>query len=137
MTQEYDISHWRVLVIDDDEDNAFVVKRMLARLGVGEIVTIDNGEEGLHLVEAFNPSFILLDLAMPKMDGYTFKDIIRQNPQTTDLIIIAITAHISPMKKDELLQQGFDGCLIKPFKVNTLVSQIVNYLPTELVKLKE
>lgn len=136
MLPQYDISDWQVLIIDDAEDNAFVVRRILEHIGAKKVLTVNNGEAGLRILQEFEPSFILLDLAMPKMNGYVVKDTVRQNSETADLIIIAITAHVAPNEKENMLKQGFNGCIIKPFDVASLVPEIVNYLPEELIKYK-
>lgn len=118
-----DATSWVVLVVDDEPDNLTIADMMLKYVGA-TVYTAQNGIEGLALLDSMTPSFVLLDLSMPQMDGWDMLKALRQDPKWDRLPVIAFTAHVMPGDKEEVLQAGFDGYLPKPFRMKTFVPDI-------------
>ena len=82
------------------------------------------GEEGLLLLQTYQPTLILLDLSMPKMDGWEMLRHIRNRPETARTPVIALTAHAMEGDRERVLGAGFNGYIPKPFDVMLLPTQI-------------
>lgn len=135
--QKYDISHWHVLVVDDSEDNAFIAQRLLEHLGAGSVSVVNSGERAVEYLTQFRPTFVLLDLSMPGMDGHEVKDVIRNTPAIADLPVIAFTANVIPSEINRLIDQGFDGCISKPFTMDNFMNILINALPQRVFEVDE
>ena len=118
-----DPSTWAVLVVDDEPDNLEVVADTLAFFGVS-VKTAEDGIEGLAVLQEFNANLILLDLSMPKMNGWETRMRIKADAKTALIPIVALTAHAMPGDPERALAAGFDGYVIKPINVVTLVGDI-------------
>lgn len=114
---------WTVLVVDDMQDNAEVICKVLTYLGAQTVCTMD-GMAGLQALSTMTPSFILLDLSMPQMDGWEMLKQIRQDPQNKDMLVIAVTAHAMGGEMEKAIAAGFNSYITKPFTMATLTSQI-------------
>jgi CheY-like chemotaxis protein len=109
----------RILVADDNEDAAQSLAMLLRMLG-HEVVTAGDGLEALEVAEGFRPRVILLDIGMPKLNGYDTARRIRELPWTGDVVIVALTGW---GQKEDLLrseQAGFDAHLVKPVDPSSL-----------------
>ncbi len=116
-------TQWKILIVDDDPDNLEVAAQFLELVG-GEVKTARNGSEGLALLDSFKPTFILLDLSMPAIDGWEMIKRIRQRPQNASTPVIALTAHAMHGDEERVLQAGFDGYVSKPFMLTSLLQDI-------------
>lgn len=114
---------WVVLIIDDTPDNLTVAMTALKFHGA-EVHTARSGETGLDLLQTIRPTLILLDIRMPFMDGWTTFRILRDNPVTARIPVIAITAYAMEGDQEKTLEAGFDGYISKPFDMFTFVSTI-------------
>jgi two-component system, cell cycle response regulator DivK len=101
----------RVLIVEDNEDNREMLRRRLERKGF-EIVLALNGEEGLEKAHSAAPDLILLDMSLPRMDGWTVARILRE--QAVQTPILALTAHAMQGDRERALQAGCDDYDIKP-----------------------
>lgn len=117
------IKNWIILLVDDTPDNITVVQTALKFHGA-EVYTATNGEEGLAMLETIQPTVILLDIRMPKMDGWSMFKSIRENPVMAHIPIIAVTAYAMDSDKDDILDGGFDGYISKPFDILNLVQEV-------------
>lgn len=118
-----DTATWVVLVVDDEPDNLTIAEMMLTYAGAS-VHTAQNGLEGLKLLESVTPSFVLLDLSMPQMDGWDMLNAMRADERMKRIPVIAFTAHVMPGDKEDVLHSGFDGYLPKPFRMKTFVPDI-------------
>jgi two-component system, OmpR family, response regulator RpaA len=109
----------RILVIDDDQAIAELVKVNLELLG-HVCTTANDGIKGLALAQQQRPDMVVLDVMMPDLDGYTVAQRLRQNPQTNGIPILMLTA--LGMTKDKVtgFDSGADDYLVKPFEIPEL-----------------
>lgn len=121
------VSQWHVLIIEDEPDNLEVAVRVLEFYGA-RTTTARNGEEGLARLESLTPTFILLDLSMPRMDGWETLHRIRSYPKTASLPVIALTAHAMKGDPERARTAGFDGYMTKPFSPLTFLDDLVAIL---------
>ena len=115
----------RVLIVDDVPLNISVLRTMLRKNGVTDIVTSTNGKDALEKIRADVKKFdlVLTDLWMPEMDGRKMLQALRADPQFRSLNVIAITADVDA--RDECMTLGFSDVIFKPVTIN----KIVNFLP--------
>ncbi len=119
-----DFTNWIVLIVDDEPDNLAVAKKVLEFSGA-TVHTAANGIEGLKVTRDIDPTFILLDLSMPEMDGWEMQQALRNDPTTDHIPVIALTAHAMTGDRHKVMEAGFDGYIAKPFRLSTFMSEIV------------
>jgi len=103
-----------ILIVDDVETNRFVLRDIIAEMGYRPVLT-ENGLQALKVVERHKPQLIILDVAMPEMDGYEFCQIMKQNPNTRDIPIIFISAFDDPADVVKGFNLGGEDYVTKPF----------------------
>lgn len=103
-----------ILIVDDVETNRFVLRDIIAEMGYRPVLT-ENGVQALKLVERHKPQLIILDVAMPEMDGYEFCQIMKQNANTRDIPIIFISAFDDPADIVKGFNLGGEDYITKPF----------------------
>ncbi len=124
---------WTVLVVDDEPDNIGVVEAIL-NYYCATVHAAANGSEGLNTLENVLPTFILLDLSMPGMDGWQMLTHIRANPATARIPVIALTAHAMPEDVERVQVAGFDGYIPKPLRLATFLLEIQTCLERHAAK---
>jgi CheY-like chemotaxis protein len=117
------MNDWKVLIVDDEADNVKVAQKILSYNGA-EVHIARNGLEGLAALDIFLPTFILLDLSMPEMDGWEMLTRLRRNADLSHMPVIALTAHAMAGDRDRVLQAGFNGYIAKPFRLNSFLDDI-------------
>jgi CheY-like chemotaxis protein len=117
----------RILVIEDNEDNLALMRLLLERAKY-EVITASTGAAGLELASQESPDIILLDLAMPEMDGWEVAQALKANILTQDIPIIAITAHVLPKARERALKAGCSAFIPKPFNIPQLIGEIEQLL---------
>jgi len=122
-----DPKEWTILIVDDEPDNLGVARKVLQFNGA-EVHIARNGLEGLSVLENITPSFVLLDLSMPEMDGWAMFKSIRSKNNFQQMPIIALTAHAMSGDKERVLEAGFDGYIAKPFRIQSLLEEISYWL---------
>jgi two-component system cell cycle response regulator DivK len=121
------IEDWVVLIVDDAPDNVEVARKVLSYRGATVYVAAD-GQKGLEILEGIQPTFILLDLSMPVLDGWQMLERIRQQPEKKDIPVIALTAHAMHGVREKVFEAGFNGYIVKPFRLNSFLAQIRDVL---------
>ena len=121
-----DLSTWTILMVEDDSDNTEMVRQIFLFHGVNNdnLHFAKNGNDGLQVLQQVSPQVILLDLAMPELDGWKMYEHIRANPETAKIPVIAVTAHAMEDEQERAKAMGFDGYIIKPFSIRTFVDNI-------------
>ena len=104
-----------VLVIDDVNSVLQLIRGSLIDQPVDVVTALDGGS-GLALAQEIKPDLILLDLALPVMDGWEVLDVLRSDPSTADLPIVIVTAHGDSNTAARAREVGADGFISKPFR---------------------
>jgi CheY-like chemotaxis protein len=118
-----------VMIVDDDPDTLFTIDEIVQACGCSTYLA-KNGIECLKLLEEATPDLVLLDIMMPKMDGFQTIKLIRENEKWQDLPVYAVTAKAMSADREIILKQGFNDLVPKPvnaqslsFKIKQLISQ--------------
>ncbi|MBL1293587.1 MAG: response regulator [Thiotrichales bacterium] len=113
----------RILVVDDDEPSRTLAERILTRGGF-DVETAADGKEALEKVAAFEFDLIVLDVMMPKMDGFEVCMKLQQNSKTADLPVVMLTALDSLNDMAKATQAGAKWFVTKPFDSKYLLRRI-------------
>jgi DNA-binding response OmpR family regulator len=117
----------RVAVIEDDADLSFTTRLNLEREGYA-VSTYGNGQEGLLAVQQGSFDFLVLDLNLPDLDGFTICRELRRHANTSKLPILMLTARSSEQDRIMGLELGADDYLTKPFSVRELLARVAAVL---------
>jgi two-component system cell cycle response regulator DivK len=117
----------RILVIEDNRDNMTLIVDLLSSLDY-EIFQAFDGETGIEMAEKNTPDLILMDLSLPRMDGWTAAKAIKDKPEYNAIPIIALTAHAMSGDKERALAAGCDDYLTKPIEMMQLLKKLTLYL---------
>ena len=112
-----------ILVVDDDPDIARFVEVNLRSAGY-DVAVAGDGEEALEKAGDIRPDLVLLDVMMPRIDGFEVAQRLRKNPQTANTSIIMLTAKALSADKVTGLQSGADDYIIKPFDPIELLARV-------------
>ena len=113
----------RILLVEDSEQIWDFLSRRLQRRG-HEVLLAHNGEEGVASAKATSPDVILIDMNLPIMDGWTAAGVLKTDPQTHTIPIIALTAHALTGDRQKAIQAGCTDYHPKPVDFPTLLEQI-------------
>lgn len=103
----------KILLVEDNELNRDMLSRRLARRGYAVVCATD-GEEGHTMASAHRPDLILMDIGLPGMDGWQVTQLLKSNPETGGIPIIALTAHALVTDRDRARAVGCDDYDTKP-----------------------
>lgn len=118
----------KILLVEDDAALASVYKTRLEAEGF-DVRHVDNGEDALTNAMEYRPDLIVLDVMMPKIDGFDVLDILRQTPETTSMRVIMLTALSQAKDKERAEQLGADDYLVKSQVVITdVIARIRHHL---------
>jgi len=121
----------RILVVDDEAPNRRFMRRILEPLGY-EILEAGDGEEALAVIGRESPDMVLLDIQMPKMDGYTVCRTIKHDPNTRLVPVVIVTSLDQIPDKVKAVELGADDYLAKPVNITELTTRVGS-----LAKLKQ
>lgn len=119
--------HKRLLLIDDDPNLILLVKDYLEFRGY-EVVTAENGREALEALEQDVPDMIICDVMMPEMDGYSLVKHVREDPRTSWIPVLFLSAKGQSQDRVKGLNTGADVYMVKPFEPEELVAQVESSL---------
>jgi len=117
----------KILLVEDNEMNRDMLSRRLQRRGYS-VVNAEDGEKGLLLARSEAPDLILMDISLPAMDGWEVTRLLRANPSTHHIPIIALTAHAWVTDRDKAFEAGCDDYDTKPVEFGRLSEKIENLL---------
>lgn len=112
-----------VLLVDDDEDCRLMYAMALEHAGY-RVVLAETGADGIRLAAERHPDVILMDLRLPDMNGKEAMQAIHDHPACAGAPILAITAHVSPHERAQLLAAGFADALLKPIYPAAVVKAV-------------
>src|SRR6478735_8624744 len=119
-----DSSHPPILVVDDNPDNAHIIRDYLEARGY-PITVAYNGDDALKAFEQVKPSLVLLDVMMPGRDGWQVCRDIKQHPTLGRSVrVVMVTALDDWVNKRQALETGADDFVEKPFELSKLVSTV-------------
>ncbi len=119
----------KILLADDEQDIALVARMRLEVSGY-EVATAADGAEAIERFESFQPDLVLLDLRMPKLDGYQVCRMLKSNPATRSVPVIIFSASSSQALALErkCLELGADDFVRKPYSSEELLAKVRRYL---------
>jgi CheY-like chemotaxis protein len=114
----------KLLYVDDNEDNIYMLQMRLELLGDFEVVTAANGEEGCQVAAAERPDIILMDLEMPVLNGWEAIRRLKSDPATRNIPVIALSAHALAGEREKAIGAGADEFDTKPIEFDRLVATL-------------
>ncbi len=115
------------LLVGDNEDNRIVYSTILRHFGYTVIEAL-NGEEGIFRARAELPDLILMDISIPIIDGWEATQVLKHDPATSAIPIIALTAHALASDREKAMEVGCDGYLAKPCEPRAVVAEVQRFL---------
>ncbi len=124
----------QILLVEDDPDTAELMQMELEGLGY-EVRLVTNGVEAVKMATSEPPDLIVMDILLPKMDGFRAAARIREDPKTQAIPILAATALAKPGDREKCLASGCDGYIAKPFthqQLGAAIKKLLNRSRDEL-----
>jgi CheY-like chemotaxis protein len=112
-----------ILIIEDNEDNRLIYSTYLTFSGYRVLEAVD-GERGISMTRSELPDLVLMDVSLPHTDGWTATKILKSDPATAHIPIIALTAHAMSGDREKTLQAGCDDYDTKPIELARLLGKI-------------
>ena len=114
-----------VLVVEDNAVNARLICEILRSGGYDSRVAVD-GFEGLNLARNWKPAVVVTDLQMPGMDGLTLTRLLKADPLTSSIPVIAVSAHAMPEHRAAARDAGADSFITKPIRLQSFLSEVAH-----------
>ena len=130
------MSKGHILVVEDNLDNYELVRTILEMVGYDTFLAI-NGRDGVNAARKQKPDLILMDMSLPEMDGWEATKLIRQDPETAHIPMIALTVHTLPVERKRALDAGIDAYLPKPYDAGQLIRLVEGTLKNSKQKTKK
>ena len=118
----------RILIVDDNETNRDILEARLTANGY-EVLHAGDGEEALAAAKQHRPDLILLDVMMPKLDGFEVCRRLKADPALKAIPIIVVTSYALSGDEDKARASGCDAYVAKPYSPRQLLAKIREYLP--------
>ncbi len=118
-----------VLLVEDNEDNRIVYATVLQYFGF-RVIEATDGAEGVRIARESHPDLVLMDISIPIIDGWNATSMIKGDPETQTIPVIALTAHALPEDRARSLSVGCDGYLAKPCEPSRVVAEVNRILGT-------
>ncbi len=113
-----------LLQVEDNRPNALLVEELIARRSDLRLLTAVNGYQGIEMAYSHKPDVILMDINLPDISGLAAMTILRENPATAHIQVIALSSNAHPRQIEEGLEAGFFRYLTKPFRINELTDAV-------------
>jgi len=117
----------KILIVEDNEDNRELAVKVLRNKGF-ETVTAVDGEEAIEKAVSEKPDLILLDISLPKLDGYEVAKRLKNMEEFKEIPIVAFTAHAMKGDREKVIVAGFEGYISKPINIREFPDQIKLYI---------
>lgn len=116
-----------ILLIEDNEQNRYLATFLLEKNGY-TVVPASDGKRGIELGNTVMPSIILVDIQLPKMNGYDVVRALRSNAALRDVPIVAVTSYAMPGDREKAMAAGCNGYIEKPIDPDNFVAAIAQFL---------
>lgn len=116
-----------VLLVEDNVDNRIIYGMILTHAGY-IVIEAGDGEEGIDKAREHHPALILMDVSIPKIDGYSATRILKGEPATSATPIIALTAHALAGEEQKARAAGCDGYLAKPVEPKRVLEEVQRFI---------
>jgi len=113
----------KILIVEDNEMNRDMLSRRLERRGFSVVIAVD-GAEGVSIAKAEKPDLVLMDMSLPVMNGWEATRIIRADPETASVPVIALTAHSMPGDREKAMEAGCNDYDVKPVDLPRLLDKM-------------
>ena len=122
-----------LLLVEDNEDNRIIYSTVLRHLGY-RVIEAQDGVEAVDLARSVQPDLILMDISIPRMDGWEATRILRGDPRTSAIPIVALTAHALADDRERAAEVGFSSYLAKPIEPKVVVAEVRRWIGEGSVK---
>jgi len=119
----YTSSVARILLVEDNELNRDMLSRRLTRKSFDVIIAVD-GVDGVEKAQAESPDLVIMDMSLPKMDGWEATRRLKADEKTAHILVIALTAHAMSGDRERALSAGCDDYDTKPVDFKRLVDKV-------------
>lgn len=114
----------RILYVEDNEDNVYMLKMRLELTDEFEVLVAEDGEKGCAMAASERPDLILMDLEMPVIDGWEATRRIKSKPETRGIPVIGLSAHALAGERDKALAAGCEDFDTKPVELDRLLAKM-------------
>ncbi len=121
------LNGWQVLIVEDEPDSLDIATRVLRHYGA-EVHSATNGEAALQALDSLQPHFMISDLSMPVMDGWSLIQHLKHDRRWIDIPVIALTAHALKGDREKAIAAGFHNYLTKPLTAGTFIRELLALL---------
>jgi CheY-like chemotaxis protein len=116
-----------LLLVEDNEDNRIIYSTVLRHLGYA-VLEAQDGIQAVALARSEHPDLILMDISIPMMDGWEATRVLRGDPATRSIPIVALTAHAMDDDRERAAEIGFTSYLAKPVEPRAVVAEVRRWL---------
>ena len=117
----------KILIVEDEEDILELISEEFGDLDGYRILCARDGEEALKIARATGPDIIILDIQLPKRNGYEVCQLIKSDPAMSDTKILMISGMSQNSDRHKALEAGADEYMVKPFSLTVLVEKVKNF----------
>jgi two-component system, cell cycle response regulator DivK len=121
----------KILIVEDNKDSREILGLFVTKVGY-QVIKASNSQEAITQAEAECPDLILMDLDLPDADGIKTTAILKKNPKTSHIPVVAVTAWMSALSEERASKVGIETYLIKPISPQTLKETIEEYTKRSL-----
>ena len=123
MTSTQTAAPCTILLVEDNEDNRIIYATALRYAGYNVLEAV-TGTQGVQQARDNQPDLILMDISVPELDGWEATALLKADPRTQHIPVVAVTAHALPGDEERSLQAGCDGYLAKPIPPASLIADV-------------
>lgn len=128
---EVSVTGEKILVVEDNPLNMELVSDLLRSKGY-QVIEATTGEQALKLIKEHHPSLVLMDVQLPELDGLSVTRIIKTDPATSDITVVAITAHAMRGDERKVYEAGCAAYLAKPIDTRELPKVVSRFLERQM-----
>ena len=118
-----------ILIVEDNEKNMKLVRDILQAKGYQTLEAV-NAEDGIVLAAEKKPDLVLMDIQLPGMNGIEALKVLRADPTTAHIPVVAITASVMQQDKQQVMDSGFNGFIEKPINLRQFLASVQSVLST-------